>query len=486
MEKIIVRMPPSPTGFLHLGTARTALFNYLFAKRNGGEIIFRWEDTDRERSKVEFETEILDGLKWLGMDFERESSHFFRQTENTPKHQAALKKLWKEEKIFPCFLTSKEINILREEAQKKKINFVFWSPFRNYDKESLQKMMDENMPFVWRLRVPQERVIVFQDLVRGKISVNTKTIGDFVVARNDGSVLYLLANVLDDVDGAITHIIRGEDGLPNTPKQVLLFEALGKLLPQYAHIPLVLDSQNRKLSKRNVEPGICVLVRDFQEAGFLPEGVINGLAFLGWNPKTTEEIFSLSELEKIFDLKNVNSAAARYDFGKMEWFNAQWMRKIETEKLKVDFLFWNNQFGAIKNKKYESIEPRKFLKALDLVREKAKTLKELESELEYLLFPVEAKPSLLENEKMNINQALVTKVLFEIEDMLKSLSQEEFTREILREKAIERITALKLKNGQFLWPFRVALSGRQKSASPFEIAEILGKKETLERIKRQE
>ncbi|MCL4153054.1 UNVERIFIED_CONTAM: hypothetical protein GTU68_050539, partial [Idotea baltica] len=299
MTNTRVRIPPSPTGLLHLGTARTALFNYLFAKKQSGEIVFRWEDTDRERSKTEFETDILDGLTWLGMNFVKESVGVFRQSDRLSDHKVSLAKMWEEETIFPCFCTPEEVDLMREEAKQKKVNFVFWSPCRDKERAESEKLMKEK-PFVWRLRCPKGRDIVFKDLIRGDITVNTDTIGDFAVARVDDSVLYPLANVLDDIDQKITHVLRGEDGISNTPKQLLLFEALGAKAPEYGHIPLVLDEQKRKLSKRNVEPGTCVLIDDFRQQGFLPEAVLNGLAFLGWNPKSEIEIFDKEALIQAF------------------------------------------------------------------------------------------------------------------------------------------------------------------------------------------
>lgn len=482
MEKIIVRMPPSPTGFLHLGTARAALFNYLFAKKNHGDIIFRWEDTDKVRSKKEFEIAILEGLKWLGMDFKKESIKFVRQTENIQKHKLVLKKLWDNEKIFPCFMTPKEIENLRQEAQKRKENFVFWSPFREMKKEDAEKKMKTHS-FVWRLRTPRHQEIIFQDLVKGSVKINSSTIGDFVIARSDGSVLYLLANVVDDLEVNISHVIRGDDHVSNTPKQILLFQALEEKPPHYAHIPLVLDAKKKKLSKRNVEANVCVLVPDFQKAGFIPEGVINGLAFLGWNPKTTEEVFSMKELCERFELEKVNKAGAQYDFNKMEWFNAQWMKKISLINLKNYFLEWNLQFGSKDNKPYELVKNENFLKALNLVREKAKNLKEIREEIDSLIFPINIDTSMLTNEKMKIDEKLLKKVLQEILNMLKNLPETDFTKEKLRTVSVKKITEMELKNGQFLWPFRVALSGKTKSAGPFEIGEVLGKNECIERIK---
>jgi glutamyl-tRNA synthetase len=470
MSEVVVRMPPSPTGGLHLGTARTALFNYLFAKHNNGKIIFRWEDTDKERSKKEFETEILEGLAWLGMDFEKDASHFFRQSENKDLHTQWLEKLWAEDKVFPCFVTPAEIDLQRKEAAQQKTNFVFWSPFRDEKKEALELKIKSGDPFVWRLRVLKGVEVSFSDLIRGDISVNTDTLGDFVVARSNGSVLYLLANVLDDWTQNVTHVLRGEDHISNTPKQILLYEALAANLPVFGHIPLVLDAQKRKLSKRNVDPNICVLIKDFQEKGFLPEAVVNGLALLGWNPKSTEEVFDFETLVKIFDIKNVNPGAAQYNFEKMKWFNTHWIRTIALEVL-------GKHFTEFTGKTCDA-------NVLEVAREKSRDLHDIKAQLEYLTKDPGIDTQLLLSEKMNIDQAMAKKVLGEIYTMLEGLGEEEFNRDKLREVATEKIAKLEVKNGQFLSPFRIALSNRPVSAGPFEIAEILGKEETLKRIKR--
>ncbi len=470
MSEVVVRMPPSPTGGLHLGTARTALFNYLFAKHNDGNIIFRWEDTDKDRSKKEFEIEILEGLKWLGMDFEKDSSHFFRQSENQRTHTEWLEKLWDMGKIFPCFVSSEEIDQQRKEANEKKINFVFWSPFRDESKEVLEEKMKTDTHFVWRLRTEKNKTVGFTDLIRGDISVNTDTLGDFVVARGDGSVLYMLANVIDDWTQGVTHVLRGEDHLSNTPKQILLYQALDTPLPHFGHIPLVLDAQKRKLSKRNVDPDTCVLIKDFQEKGFIPEAVVNGLVLLGWNPKSTEEVFSFEKLIKIFELKNINPGAAQYNFEKMKWFNTHWIRTLDLKTLKKHF----TEFSGITCDE----------NVLDVAREKSRDLHDIQAQLEYLTDDPGIDKTLLLNEKMNIDKALAQKMLNTIGEMLEGVEEKKFNREKLRELATEKITELEVKNGQFLSPFRIALSNRPVSAGPFEIAEVIGKEETLRRLKR--
>ena len=469
---ITVRIPPSPTGALHLGTARTALFNYLFAKKHGGKMVFRWEDTDRERSKTEHETEILEGLTWLGMDFEAEAD-FYRQTESLEDHKQQLQKLWDTGKVFPCFVTPEAINQQREAAQKARQNFVFWSPDRDLERSEAEARM-QTEKFAWRLKVPKDLDIKVSDLVRGDMTVNTNTIGDFVVARSDGSVLYMLANVLDDWTQGITHIIRGEDHISNTPKQLLVWDALGVEAPKYAHIPLVLDKQKKKLSKRNVDPDVCVLVPDFESQGFLPEAVINGLAFLGWNPKTEEEIFSFDELIERFDLSQVNPAAAQYDFEKMRWYNQQWLKRTESVELRTEFLNW------LGNEKYPNDE--KLGKVLSIVREKNKVFSEFEADMGYFYEVPEKRDDLMINEKMKRDKSLSEKVLTEVATSLQNLPESEFTAAIIRETSIEKIAEMGLKNGQFLSPFRVALSGLERSAGPFEICEVLGKEESLRRI----
>lgn len=469
---VIVRMPPSPTGYLHLGTARTVLFNYLFAKSHKGKIIFRWEDTDRERSKTEFEEEILEGLRWLGMDFVAEKTEFRHQTDSTDYHQAQLQKLAEAGKVFRCYLTPEEVDQMREEAQKKKQNFVLWSRFRDSDEE-----LDK--PYVWRFKVPKDQEITWNDLIRGEVSVNSSTIGDFTVARSDGSILYPLANVLDDWEQRISHVIRGEDHISNTPKQLLIWEALDVQAPEYGHIPLVMNHAGAKLSKRNVEPGVCILVRDFRAEGFLPQAVINGLAFLGWHPKTEEENFSLSQLIERFSLEGINKASAKYDFEKMKWFNNAWMNQLQVSEIAERFLIWDADHN---HATYENVDVTRFETAVSVCRQKAKTFKDLAEEMTYILFPID-KPNanLLTNEKMKVDAQTAQTVLNEMIQILKSW-EGDLTADTIKEKCIERIQALELKNGQFLWPVRYSLSGREKSISPFDMIEILGIEESVKRL----
>jgi len=470
-----VRIPPSPTGALHLGTARTALFNWLFAKKNNGRIIFRWEDTDKERSTKESETEILEGLAWLGMNFKAEcepKNLFFRQSENEQLHAQYIEKMWNEETIFPCFIPPEEIENQRKIAEEKHENFVFLSPFREEKKEALEEKIKSGKKFVWRIRCPKNKIIQFHDLIRGKIEVSTNTLGDFVIARGDGTALYLLANMIDDATQGVTHVIRGEDHISNTPKQIVIYEALNTTIPKFGHLPFVLDQNRKKLSKRNVDSSICVTIKDFQAAGFVPEAVINGLALLGWNPKTTEEIFSFEELCNIFEIKNVNPGAAQYNFKKMKWFNAQWIKKLSPDKLRI----YANQFTQ---KNYNENEEKNFYFA----REKSRDLAELITHTKYLRNTPNITWQNLINEKFEITESLIKKILPEIIAMLEKIPEENWSAETIKNESQKKTDELNIKSGQFLNPFRIALSGKEVSIGPFEICEAVGKTEAISRIR---
>ena len=479
---VVVRIVPSPTGFLHLGTARTALFNVLFVRKNGGKIIFRFEDTDPERSEKKFETEILDSLQWLGLGFD--SAEIYRQSENAARHAEVLLKLWEADKIFPCFETEASIEKKRKSARENKTNFVFWSDFRDENREKLQAKIDAGQKFVWRFRAPKDEKITFSDAVRGQVEVHSSTIGDFAVARTGGSVLYLLANAIDDADQGISHIIRGEDGISNTPKQILIFRAFFSIFPElereifYAHIPLVLDANRQKLSKRRANPDECVLIEDFRASGFCAEGVLNGLAFLGWHPKdTTDEIFSLDQIVEHFALEKINPAPAQYDFQRMIWFNSHWLRRLPIQKVQRDFESWAKKYDSNSTK---FLHEKNLIPALELAREKSKTFASFPETLGYLLADPGWNAEFLSGEKSEF----ATKMLDAATKMLEKIEEKNWKKSKIFDCAVEQIADLGVKNGEFLSPLRLALSNRERSASPFEIAEVLGKSESLRRVAR--
>ncbi len=295
MEKIITRFPPSPTGPFHVGNARTALFNYLFTKQNGGDMLFRLEDTDKERSKKEYEEDIIENLKWLGLELD--FKNFPRQSERGEIYKKYLKKLLDEKKAF----------------------------------------FDEDGKAI-RFKNPNKK-IKFNDLIHGEIEFDTTELKDFIIAKNLEEPIYHLAVVIDDFEMGVTHVIRGEDGISNTPRQILIQEAIGAPRPIYAHLPFILAPDRSKLSKR--KHGESVAVSYYRKSGYLAEAMINFLALLGWNPGGEEELFSLKDLIEKFDLKKVQKAGAIFNIEKLDWTNKQYIKKIplkDLEKILLEYI----------------------------------------------------------------------------------------------------------------------------------------------------
>jgi len=315
------RFAPSPTGYLHLGNARTAIFSYLFARHNGGSFILRIEDTDRERSRKEYEEMLLKDLEWLGLEWDE----FYRQSERFDIYREYADKLLKSGHAYPCFCTPEELEKEREEAQRRGVAYRYSGKCRALSPEEAEKLKKEGKPFTIRFRVPDGEEIVFEDLVKGHISINADDFGDFVIVRSDGSPTYNFVVVVDDALMGITHVVRGEDHIPNTPKQILIYRALGFEVPRFAHLPVILGEDRSKLSKRHG----AVSVMNYREEGFLPEALFNYLCLLGWSPPNSEkEIFSKEELIELFDLKDVNSAPAVFNREKLRWMNGVYIREV--------------------------------------------------------------------------------------------------------------------------------------------------------------
>ncbi|MBE9116518.1 glutamate--tRNA ligase [Lusitaniella coriacea LEGE 07157] len=337
-----VRIAPSPTGNLHIGTARTAVFNWLFARRHGGQFILRIEDTDTERSRPEFTQNILDGLTWLGLNWQE--GPFF-QSQRLDLYRQAVQTLLDKGLAYPCYCTPEELTEMREAQKARKEAPRYDNRHRNLTPQQREEFAAQGRKPVIRFMIDDDRAIVWDDNVRGKVSWKGRDLGgDMVIARASGGEepfgqpLYNLAVVVDDVDMTITHVIRGEDHIANTAKQILLYEALGSKVPEFAHTPLILNQKGQKLSKRD---GVTSIF-DFKEMGFMPEAVANYMTLLGWTPPDfTQEIFTLSEAAEQFDLNRVNKAGAKFDWDKLDWLNSQYLRRMPTEEL-VDLLvpYW--------------------------------------------------------------------------------------------------------------------------------------------------
>jgi len=386
--KIVVRMAPSPTGNFHVGTARTALSNFLFAKKHNGKFIMRIEDTDKERSTKEFEKDILDGLAWLGLTYDK----LFRQSERTEVYVSYLQKM----------IDSGSVYISKEEP-----------------KEEGQRGE------VLRFKNPNKK-IVFEDIVRGTVEFDTTELGDFVVAKSLEEPLYHLAVVVDDHEMGVTHIIRGEDHISNTPRQILIQEAIGAIRPVYAHLPLLLGSDKSKLSKR--KHGAAVWVDTYKNAGILPSALLNYLALLGWNPGTEKEIFTLAELIDAYELSRVHKGGAIFDEKKLQWINRQHVELLSPEE------------------------------KLKLVAKE---------------FDTAAEPT-IDISKINWKTTPVAETITHLE---KSIS-------LLSDKDALMSYAESAGKGNVLWPLRYALSGQDKSPDPFTLIALLGVDESKKRVEK--
>jgi glutamyl-tRNA synthetase len=327
-----VRLAPSPTGNLHIGTARTAVFNWLFARHHGGQFILRIEDTDIERSRPEFTDNILEGLRWLGLNWDE--GPFF-QSKRLEMYKEAVEKLLDQKLAYRCYTTAEELEAMREAQKARNEAPRYDNRHRNLTPEQEAAYKAEGRNYVIRFKIEDGREIVWNDLVRGKMSWRGSDLGgDMVIARASedgvGQPLYNFAVVIDDVDMQITHVIRGEDHIANTAKQILLYEAMGSNVPEFAHTPLILNMDGRKLSKRD---GVTSIF-DFKEMGFTPEALVNYMTLLGWSPPdSTQEIFTLEEAAKQFSFERVNKAGAKFDWAKLDWLNSQYIHGMSVNKL---------------------------------------------------------------------------------------------------------------------------------------------------------
>ena len=502
ISPVIVRIPPSPTGVFHIGTARTALYNYLFAKKNNGKIVMRMEDTDKTRSEKKFEENILSGIKKLGMGWGENSSdeEVIHQSSRTAVYAPYIQKLLDEDKAYFCFATPEELNLLREEAQKNKTAFKYPEIWRNADKSEVQKKLDAGEKSVIRFKLPKVTEnseyrgdIVFTDLVRGEVKINVRELDDFVIAKNINTPLYNFVVVIDDHEMNISHIIRGEDHISNTPKQILVYEAFGFDVPKFAHLPLILNQDKSKLSKRKNK----VSVDDYLAEGFLPVALNNFLALLGWNTSDEQEFFDMPELIEKFSLDRVHKGGAVFDIKKLEYINNHYIKKMSVSEFsEVIRNFWETtqttpEYIDFSDENFGKEEQEKFLYSLEMTKDRIKKLSEISEHL--ALFYTESKDlnyssDLFFHKKMktsaeNAPESL-TFSLKVIKNFNKNDENLEFTADNLKTVFIEKIKEAELKNGFILYPLRVALSGSEFSPGTLELLEIFGKDDSIKRIEK--
>jgi len=489
-EKIRVRIAPSPTGYLHIGTVRTALFNYLFARSKGGKFILRIEDTDLERSDEKFTKEIIESLHWLGLDYDEGpdiGGPFgpYRQSERLQIYKKYLKQLLNEDKAYYCFCTEEELRAEREAMMKKGEPPVYSGRCADLSVAQIKKFRDEGRKPIIRFRMPAKRII-FEDLIKGVLEFDTKLIGDISLAKDLETPLYNFAVVIDDFTMEISHVIRGEDHISNTPKQLALIEALQFPKPKYAYIPLTLAPDRSKLSKRHGATAIA----DYRAMGYLPEALINFMALLGWNPKNNQEIFNKDELIKNFSLAGMNKAAAIFNIEKLNWLNGYYIRKTKltelTEKC-IPYLENANLIDRAGEREWKIRETEKLInfdqlkKIIALEQERLIKLGDLPELVKFIFVKkIDYDATLLIWKKTEKNK--IANCLELLNKTIKEIPQETFNAINLEKKIKKLIEEKKLGVGETLWPFRVALTGLKASPPPFDIAEILGKKETLKRI----
>lgn len=437
--RMVTRIAPSPTGLFHVGTARAALFNYLLARKHGGTFIVRIEDTDKARSKKEYEDDILSGMEWLGLSFDA----LHRQSERTGIYTQYLEKLIANGTAY----VSKEASTAHE----------------------------GEMVEVVRLKNPGEDVM-FTDRIRGEITFNTKELGDFVIARSVTEPLYHLAVVVDDHEMGVTHVIRGEDHISNTPRQILIQRALGIPEPEYAHIPLILAPDRSKLSKRKGSTSVS----EFRENGYLPEAMVNYLAFLGWNPGTDKELYTMDELIEDFSLEQVQKGGAIFDINKLNWFQREHLKlKPQNKLLDIFDSLFSPDIKELPQYSKERVEGMTtFLVERMGSRDVPRLVLNDPTEIKFF-FDKPVIETQVAWKKDNPDTA--KEHLSAVIGILEPLHEDEFTAEKVKDTLWGY--AEEQGKGSVLWPMRVALSGKEKSPDPFVLAGILGKKETLERLK---
>lgn len=471
-KPIRVRFAPSPTGPLHVGGVRTALFNWLFARQNDGKFILRIEDTDISRSEKIYEEGIIESFHWLGLNWDEGPDTEgklgpYRQSERKSLYRKFLERLLGEERAYYCYCAKEEL-----EAERQALIVQGLPPKYSGHCGSLKEApagpgLAGEKPTSIRFRTPDTK-IEFKDLIRGRISFETGLFGDFIIAKNLDTPLFNFSGAVDDELMEISHVIRGEEHLSNTPKQILLRRALGFDEPIYAHIPLILNPDRSKLSKRFSETSII----KYRDEGYLPAAMINFLALLGWHPTNNQEIFSLDELIKEFDLKRVQKAGAIFNQDKLDWINSQHIKKLSAENL-------TEQLIPVLKKKNIDV-PKKFVeKIVEAERDRLKKLGDFWDLAGFFFELPDYGDDLLIWQKEPASK--IKKVLGDVLEIVQNIKPSEFNRENLGNALFPIMT--EEGRGTVLWPLRVAVSGQAASPDPLQIVEILGAEETERRIK---
>jgi len=463
MAQVRTRFAPSPTGYLHIGGARTALFNYLFARHNGGRFILRIEDTDRERSTPEAIKAILDAMSWLGLDWDEGP---FYQTERYSLYQEKIQQLLAEGKAYPCVCTSLELDAKRQQAQKEKRKPMYDGTCR--PPEGVIPFLPKDKPFTVRFRSPHDGSTIVEDAVKGQVVFDNRELDDLIIARSDSTPTYNFCVVVDDIEMNITHIIRGDDHLANTPRQIVLYQALKHTPPQFVHVPLILGTDKARLSKRHGATSVMA----YRDMGYFPEAVLNYLVRLGWS-HGDQEIFSRDELIEKFSLDSVGKSAGVFNPEKFLWVNSHYLKERPLSQLAEDVIPY------IVAKGYPVPQDKLWLeKMVKTLRERSKTLVELVDSAGFYL-----------TDDISIDEKAATKLLTpEVRAPITKLIEKLTALDDFTEANIEQVFStvledLGLSMGQLAQPVRVALTGSTVSPGIHEVIAVLGKERTVRRLR---
>lgn len=469
MEKVRVRFAPSPTGKLHLGGARTALFNFLFARSQKGVFILRIEDTDKERSKREYEEDIIESLNWLRLYYDEGP---VRQSERIDLYEKVIKTLIEKDLAYYCFCRKEELELKKQEFLTRGQVPIYPGTCRNLDKNEVKEKLRKGFSYTIRLKVP-DKIITFKDYLRGVIKFDLKQIGDFIIAKNEKEPLYVLANTVDDHYQGITHVLRGEEFISTTPKQLLIYKYMNWGIPIFVHLPLILGPGRTKLSKRHGAKSIS----EYREEGYLPEAILNFIALLGWHPEGDKEIVSLEEMIKEFKLEKINKSSSIFNEAKLNFFNKYYIKRRGSQDLLgfLDFSKygeWKDNVFYAKNEFSYSYE--KILKIIELGKERAITTKDILDSVSFFFEKFDYNPELLLWKNTDFSK--IKNNLIKTRDELSKIDENNFVslkiKEVLDEISQEN-------KGEYFWPLRVALSGKETSPPPQDLAEIYGKNNTL-------
>lgn len=463
-----VRIAPSPTGAIHIGLARSALYNFLFARQNNGKFILRIEDTDPTRSTKESVEAIMEGFKWLSLYWD-EGPYF--QSQRLPIYREYAEILLKEGKAYYCYCSEERLKTEREKALEEKRSWQYDRHCLYLTKEEKERLEREGIPKTVRFLVPQERNVIFDDIIHGRIERSGRDIEDFIILRADGTPTYNFACVIDDALMEITHVIRAVEHISNTFKQILLYEALNFKIPFFAHLPLILGKDGKKLSKRHG----AVSIMEYKKMGILPEALVNYLALLGWSPGSDLEIFSLEEAIKLFRLEKVKKSNAIFDFQKLEWMNSEYIKRSDNKRL----LSGVKEFLEEKNIPYSQEKEEKLLEIIQINKERSRNLSELADNIAIYL------KEEIDYDKEGIEKYLNERGKENLKELLSVYEGLEIFNKETTEKTLRELASNKNKKpAEYIHPLRVALTGKLVGPPIFDIVNVMGKKLVIKRIKR--